>query len=103
MAAVSGEWTGQALNEFAPDCAARRCDDCRAEDCVCACHLPKPAARRDWHCACGGRLSYGVYCKSCETEVNFAIRQTTNLDRLIAWCQTMPAPPYPWRADDLNW
>jgi len=35
-----GEWTGQALDEFAPECAARDCDDCRAEDCVCACHLP---------------------------------------------------------------
>ena len=57
----------------------------------------------DWHCACGQRLSYGVYCKKCGTETNFAVRQTTDLDRLIAYCQTLPAPAYPRRADDLFW
>jgi hypothetical protein len=46
---MSGEWTGAGLaDEFAPDCADRRCDDCRAEDCCCACHLPDGPEDPDW-------------------------------------------------------
>jgi hypothetical protein len=33
---------------LAPHCADRRCDDCRAGDCCCACHLPDWTADRDY-------------------------------------------------------
>jgi hypothetical protein len=37
---MSGQWTAVPTDDdFSQDCADRQCDDCRAEDCVCACHL----------------------------------------------------------------
>lgn len=50
----------------------------------------------DWYCPeCGERLSYGIYCKKCGEEREFAMRPAGELDRLVAYCQTMPAPEYP--------
>ena len=32
----------------------------------------------DWYCpVCGGRLSYGIYCKRCKAEMMFAARRAT--------------------------
>ena len=47
----------------------------------------------DWACPwCGTRLSYGIYCKTCEAETWFAFRPATELDRLIVAGQQDPAP-----------
>jgi hypothetical protein len=32
----------RSLDDYAPDCQGRRCDDCTAGDCVCACHTADP-------------------------------------------------------------
>jgi hypothetical protein len=34
------QWAYPETDGLAPDCADRRCDDCRAGDCCCTCHLP---------------------------------------------------------------
>jgi hypothetical protein len=55
----------------------------------------------DWFCPwCGGRLSYGIYCKRCELETFFATRPVSELDDLIAECRQWPAPEYPRGVDD---
>jgi len=52
-----------------------------------------PATLRDWLCpACGGRLSYGVYCKTCKTEPGIQWRPATERDVLLA---ALPPPSYP--------
>ena len=51
--------------------------------------------RGDWYCpVCGGRLSYGIYCKACEVETTFAVRPATDLDRLAESIRSLPAPEY---------
>jgi hypothetical protein len=55
----------------------------------------------DWYCpVCGERLSYGVYCKKCDLETDFALRPVGELDRMIADCQRYPAREYPRSIDD---
>jgi hypothetical protein len=55
----------------------------------------------DWFCPwCGGRLSYGIYCRACELETFFATRPVSELDELIAECRQWPAPEYPRGIDD---
>lgn len=55
-----------------------------------------PATLRDWLCpACSGRLSYGVYCKTCKTEPGIQWRPPTERDRLLAALAALPAPSYP--------
>lgn len=69
------------------------------------------AARRegitatDWFCPiCGGRLSYGVYCKACGIEPGFEWRPATDRDREIAkvssLLRSLPVPDYPGYIDD---
>jgi hypothetical protein len=37
--------------------------------------------QRIWFCpACGGQLSYGTYCKVCETETTFSFRPATEAE-----------------------
>ncbi len=60
-----------------------------------------------WYCpACGGRLSYGVYCKACDVETTFAFRPPSDRDRALleldALLGPMPPPPdYPLFVEDL--
>ena len=55
----------------------------------------------DWYCpTCGGRLSYGIYCKTCEVETTFATRPATETDLLAARLRELPAPPYRTYVDD---
>jgi hypothetical protein len=57
----------------------------------------------DWYCPwCGTRLSYGIYCKTCEAETMFAWRPVTELDELIRECQKYPPVPYRWSVDDYQ-
>ncbi len=52
--------------------------------------------QRIWYCpVCGTRLSYGIYCKTCEVETSFALRPATELDRLREELRSLPVPPYP--------
>ena len=58
-------------------------------------------APEPWYCACGMRLSYGVYCKRCGTETNFAWRPLSEIDRRIEEIRAMgPAREYPRSVDD---
>jgi hypothetical protein len=55
----------------------------------------------DWYCpTCGGRLSYGIYCKSCKVETTFAARLANETDLLAARLAENPAPPYRTYVDD---
>jgi hypothetical protein len=42
------QWAYPETDGLAPHCADRRCDDCRAGDCCCTCHLPDWPADRDY-------------------------------------------------------
>jgi len=55
----------------------------------------------DWFCACGTRLSYGVYCKRCQEETDFAWRPLSDLERMIETVWQVPSPyEVPRFADD---
>jgi hypothetical protein len=55
----------------------------------------------DWFCPVdGSRLSYGIYCKKCGEEMDFALRPAGELERMIEQAKQFPAPPYPRSIDD---
>ena len=57
----------------------------------------------DWYfTVCSERLSYGIYCKKCDLETNFAMRPAGEVDRLIAAAKELPnpRPVYPEGVDD---
>lgn len=59
----------------------------------------------EWDCPrCGTRLSYGVYCKTCQVEPGLEVRPATARDielaRLRAVIAALPVPAYPVFTDD---